>query len=186
MARLAEEGEGGLRNSFNGLSGLVGTGTLDEDTESDSDGEDSDEGDLNDWGAPLAVGTPGKNTGKKKVQQKRTTVYKPAAVVGDKKKKDPRDRRCQYDIGVHCTSGQDVYFRTTVITFLPRYVLVNDLRVPIEITQFNCEEDWRMTVPGGTSTGFHWPFKDKAFLMSCRLQSDGFKSPSWTWSGEFR
>ncbi|GMI17545.1 hypothetical protein TrLO_g14806 [Triparma laevis f. longispina] len=185
LARLAEEGEGGLRDSFNGLSGLDGTGTLDEDTESNSDGEDSDEGDLNDWGAPLAGGTPGKNTGKKKVQQKRTTVYKPAAVVGDKKKKDPRGRRCQYDIGVHCTSGQDVYFRTTVITFLPRYVLVNDLRVPIELTQFNCEEDWRMTVPGGTSTGFHWPFKDKAFLMSCRLQSDGFKSPSWTWSGEF-
>ncbi|GMH83022.1 hypothetical protein TrST_g613 [Triparma strigata] len=185
LARLAEEGEGGGRDSFNSLSGLVGTGTLDEDTESDSDGEDSDEGEHN-WGAPLSSGSPGKESaGKKKVQQKRTTVYKPAAVSGDKKSKNPSERRCQYDIGVHCASGKDVYFRTTVITFLPRYVLVNDLRVPIEITQFNCEEDWRMSVPGGTSTGFHWPFKDKAFLMSCRLLSDGFKSPSWTWSGEF-
>ena len=159
----------------------------------DGDGDDKSDSDVDsdeehNWGVPLVGMETMQEERRRTIKQKQTSIYKPAATssaAGSGKGNKSKDRRCQYDVGVHCASGKDVYFRTTVITFLPRYMLVNDLRIPIEITQSGCEDDWRMTVPGGTSTGFHWPFKDKSFLMCARLQSDGFTSPSWTWSGEF-
>ena len=171
----------------------------DEDSEGgDSDGEESSDGEpdggkeregktkeaeedgaTDEWGTPYDTGEP--QLRQRMMKQKQTSVFKPKRDSSKKKK----EQRCQYDIGVHCASGKDVYFRTTIVTFLPRYILVNDLRLPIEVTQSGCEDDWRMTVPGGTSTGFHWPFKDRAFFMCARLQSDSFTSPSWSWTGEF-
>jgi hypothetical protein len=111
--------------------------------------------------------------------QKRTSVLRGSNADGY------ADSRCQYDVGIHSTFGKDVYFRTTVVTFLPRYMLVNDLRTPITIAQSGREDDWKMTIPGGTSSGFHWPFKDSPFLMIAKLETDGFEKPSWNFSGEF-
>jgi len=114
------------------------------------------------------------------------------------------DRRCRYDIGIHSSIGKSVYHNTTVVTFLPRYVLVNNLNCLIEITQLSLTEEWRMSIPVTTSTGFHWPSKDRETKLMIRLcdshASDGSvnsnpntgsttgsatERSSWNWSGEF-
>lgn len=46
-----------------------------------------------------------------------------------------RDRKCQYDLGVIMKPCEAPFQRTSLLTFVPRYVLVNRLEVPLEYSQ---------------------------------------------------
>ena len=111
---------------------------------------------------------------------------------GNKRKILLQSRRCRFDVGIHSALGASVYHNTTVVTFLPRYVLLNNLHHPIEITQSGSDKDWKLVVPEATCTGFHWPFKDRKQTVMVRKDEKGGgggglvdKSWSWGWSGEF-
>ena len=181
-ASVAEDNAEDFSYNPHALEKLVEEVGFDEDEEFSSDEEWAEEGEEEEKEEQGEANLLKFDSGATTAEQNRTIIYEPR---GKDSKKAKRDSRCQYDIGVHCENGKGVYFRTAIITFLPRYMLVNDINLPLEVTQFGCEEDWRMVIPGGTSTGFHWPFKDKRFLMRSRLQGTRFSDASWSWSGEF-
>lgn len=46
-----------------------------------------------------------------------------------------RDRKCQYDLGLMIKAAAPPFHRTTLVTFVARYVLVSKLDTPLEYSQ---------------------------------------------------
>ncbi|CAM9447412.1 unnamed protein product, partial [Chrysoparadoxa australica] len=96
-----------------------------------------------------------------------------------------RELRRQYDLGRHVELGPGFLSCTTVITFLPRYTMVNGLNHNVEYTQSDCEGMWRNMLPSQESRPFHWPSGESPRRLRIRLLM-GPELRATEWSGGFR
>ncbi|XP_053546399.1 intermembrane lipid transfer protein VPS13D isoform X2 [Bombina bombina] len=93
-----------------------------------------------------------------------------------------------YNIGIDVKKGRGRYIDTCMVTFAPRYLLINKSRHKLAFAQrefargqgTNNPEGYISTLPG-SSVVFHWPRNDYDQLLCVRLMD----VPNCTWSGGF-
>ncbi len=98
-----------------------------------------------------------------------------------------RDHKGQYDLGLVMAQCEAPFQRTSLLTFVPRYVLVNRLdAAALEFAQTACMDSWVGTLHPGEEAPFHWPWTEKKKLIQVRL-STASTTPedAWQWSGDF-
>ncbi|WAR08719.1 VP13D-like protein [Mya arenaria] len=81
-----------------------------------------------------------------------------------------------YSIGIEVKKGQGSFFRTTIVTFSPRYRIDNLSEHKLAIAQrhFTCKEtlthpDGQLSAPRGSKMPFHWPRQDLDQLLCVRM-----------------
>jgi len=90
---------------------------------------------------------------------------------------DDKTTSVQYRIGVSIELLSERYFRTKVITFRPRYIIVNRTNREIYYTQVG--SNFAHLLKHKQSLPFHWLNRDETQKLSITL------SPHHTWSGGF-
>ncbi|XP_052810385.1 intermembrane lipid transfer protein VPS13D-like isoform X2 [Mya arenaria] len=94
-----------------------------------------------------------------------------------------------YSIGIEVKKGQGSFFRTTIVTFSPRYRIDNLSEHKLAIAQrhFTCKEtlthpDGQLSAPRGSKMPFHWPRQDLDQLLCVRMLDVN----GCNWSGGFK
>eukprot|EP00742_Colponemidia_sp_Colp-10_P011678 GILJ01013009.1.p1 GENE.GILJ01013009.1~~GILJ01013009.1.p1 ORF type:complete len:1942 (-),score=279.50 GILJ01013009.1:31-5289(-) len=85
-----------------------------------------------------------------------------------------------YMFGVEIDFAPDVYFRTKLVTFAPRFVLVNRLQRTVQVKQVRSHARDEIILTPNQKRVFHWPDQSQPQLLCFRLEEYG-----WDWSGEF-
>jgi hypothetical protein len=81
--------------------------------------------------------------------------------------------------------------RTSLLTFVPRYLLINRLDVPLEFSQAGCLDAWTGVLRPGEEAPFYWPWADRKKCIQVRVASaSGTNNGSsdkglWQWSCDF-
>ena len=87
----------------------------------------------------------------------------------------------RYELGCSIALGSGPFWRTKLVTFTPRYVLMNDTgSVPLEVRQANAAGDgWALA--SGDSVPIQWSAKAREPMLEVRVGTDGSK-----WSAALR
>ena len=89
----------------------------------------------------------------------------------------------QRDLGLVMAPCEAPFHRTTLITVVPRYILVNRLEVPLEFSQGTSVDASLGVLQPHDETPFHWPWSDKKKQLQVRTASTS--GVECQWSGEF-
>jgi hypothetical protein len=90
------------------------------------------------------------------------------------------------DIIVRVQLGDGLLTRTRIVTLLPRYVVCNQLRQPIEVRQVGAESTQHLHLSPGEMHVLKWADESTKRLVSLRLLPDtsrGHDTAGWQWSG---
>ena len=109
------------------------------------------------------------------------------------KKHHHASRAGSYEIVADVQPGSGIFHRTKMVRFLPRYVLVNSLHVPIQVKQYGAANDGFLTIAPSQQIIWHWPnavIKGRPWLTMRRVldpaaSEDGSSTDDWHWSGYF-
>ncbi len=86
-----------------------------------------------------------------------------------------------YQLGVEIGSGVGRFRRSKIITFVPRFTLVNDMRLPLEFQQLRCGLAPE-ALPSKSSVSFHWPRANAPERLCVRYVA---VDAAWEWSKGF-
>jgi hypothetical protein len=86
-----------------------------------------------------------------------------------------------YQLGVEIGSGVGRFRRSKIITFVPRFTLVNDTRLPLEFQQLRCGLAPEM-LSSKSSVPFHWPRANAPERLCVRCVA---VDAAWEWSKGF-
>ncbi len=96
-----------------------------------------------------------------------------------------------FSLGLSINIAEGGFHRTKVVTIVPRYIIVNEMIGPLEVTQSLNKGGMRrshdmvveggsITVPSGSQSPWHWPLAKGPRLLRCRIDEPGCE-----WSGQF-
>lgn len=91
-----------------------------------------------------------------------------------------KDRKAQYDLGLIMRPCEPPFQRTSLLTLVPRYLLINRLDAPLEFSQAGCAELWTGILRPGEEAPFYWPWADRKKCIQARIASSD--KGAWQWS----